>query len=65
VAEERRTMLLSVPLEPKFDAPLKLKARREGRSVSGHIRYLILQDLKDSNLVDEDLQPISEREEAS
>jgi hypothetical protein len=54
--EERRTMLLSVPLEPRFDAPLKLVARREGRSVSGHIRFLILKDLQDNNLVDEDLR---------
>lgn len=62
MTDERRTLLLSVPLEPSFDAPLKLKARREGRSVSGHIRFLILQDLRESKLVDEDLKLVTEEE---
>jgi hypothetical protein len=58
--EDRRTLLLSVPLEPKYDAPVKLRARREGRSVSGHIRFLILKDLQDQEMVDENFQPIDE-----
>jgi hypothetical protein len=62
--EDRRTLLLGVPLEPKYDQPLKLAARREGRSVSGHVRFLILKDLQEREMVDEDFVPIIEPDEA-
>jgi hypothetical protein len=56
---ETKDLLLSVPIEPKYDQPLKTAARREGRSVAGHIRFLIMRDLQDKDLVDNDLDVIA------
>jgi len=55
---ERMDTLLSTPIQDKYDAPLKLAAKRQGRSVAGHVRWLILQDLMNQGLVDSNLEPI-------
>lgn len=52
--------MLTIPIEPRHDPLTKLAARREGRSVSGWIRFLILKELERVGLVDSDYNPATE-----
>jgi hypothetical protein len=60
--QEAETMdtLLSIPIYPKYNDPLKIAAKADGRSVAGHIRWLIIQDLRSRGLVGDDLEPVSQ-----
>jgi len=63
--KETKELMLSVPLEPSYDGVIKTRARQEARSVSGYIRWLILEDLKAKGLLNEDLEPVTEDTEAA
>jgi hypothetical protein len=56
---ETMDTLLSIPIWPKYNEPLKVVAKRNGRTVAGHIRWLITQELKSEGLLDENLEPVA------
>jgi len=60
---EKETMdtLLSIPMYPKYDEPVKLAAQTEGRSVAAYVRMLILRDLQRLELVDQFNEPIKRK----
>jgi hypothetical protein len=57
---QTKDVMLTIPIEPRHDPLTKLAARREGRSVSGWIRFLILKELERVGLVDSDYNPATE-----
>jgi len=48
---------LTIPIAVEINELLKKRAARLGRSVTGHVKFLILQDLRSGHLVDEDFEP--------
>jgi predicted DNA-binding protein len=62
-AQEQKTetmdTLLSIPMYPKYDQPLKVAAQRDGRTVAAYVRWVILQDLEVKGLVDVNKEPIT------
>jgi len=61
-AQERNDMLLSIPIQPRHNEPLKRLAARDGRSVSGYVRWLIIRELQVAGLIDADLAPVEDQE---
>jgi len=54
------SMTLTIPIDRKYDAAIKLAAKKETRPVAGYIRNLIMQDLRTKGLVDEQLELMPE-----
>jgi len=52
-----RDKMLSVTIDPKHDGVLKQAAKRDGRSVAGHLYHLALVDAQSKGLVDENFEP--------
>jgi hypothetical protein len=59
--KETMDTLLSIPMYPKYDEPVKLAAQGEGRTVAAYVRMLILNDLERVGLVDGFKEPIKRK----
>ena len=57
VLGQTKTLLLSVPIEPAYDPPIKAAAGRANRKVADYIRNLVLEDLRRQELIAEDYLP--------
>jgi hypothetical protein len=62
---QTKDVMLTIPIERRHDSLTKVAAARDGRSVSGWVRYLILQELQKQALVDENFAPTDSTEQAS
>jgi hypothetical protein len=58
-AQTKDTML-TIPMETRHAQVLGIAARRVQRSVSGYVRWMILNDLKDQGLLDENYDVLEE-----
>jgi hypothetical protein len=50
--------MLTIPIETRHDPLTKVAATRDGRTVSGWVRNLILRELQAEGLVDADFVPV-------
>jgi hypothetical protein len=59
---QRRTkdLVLTIPVEEDLGPVLKVAAQRDGRSVAGYIRWVVVQDLQSKGLIDEEGLPVEE-----